>query len=1167
MQTDQKLGDLLCLLENSYTCRDSSKLIDITKAINEYAKDEQSYYDLLFKALASTTFDGKNLSLDLYKSIAINLKNAIIEKARDMKNEQVLSLFKKIFQLFFENNSNQNIFNESIINIFENILKFLTKSDIKPYLEELFKILTQTISQISVKSEKFIIISKIVVKFSKAILDINIIDNNNYPKIIKDYYLIIIDTVLKNVPVFINPNLNLYNYDYFDLLSHLIDDIFCNLKLISKINYLENSRFQEIIENIFNKYGPLIYELIKIEIPFDEESEKIFINQNPVIVFNICEYKCINVNFMKSKCFQFFAFITEQLSYKSNTNNILEQYSIIKNEKLIQMDAELIKLIIASLQDILKNKQKFDLTQKPKEGLLCSDNCYNTLLFNMMIIFLRCLIREPIKTEFSTHIKYFVLNVIFPLMTSPKEEKFLMENDPDTYEIYFNDMVEKFHFRNFRIALCYLMKKICDSFLDVKSFILSYVIEMISYIFNKQDNNININDSNNLFNNYNTYLKEENKSLINNFNDEIKIDFCFLLIILLKDNILQNVVIKIRLLKFLLQNQDKLHHINSMLILIKICKVYKEYFSDLFFHLHKEKDISIKKQIIEKIINFLLLQLLSDKYNASKESLVTQASDTISSLLHFAYESTTNNLYIKEILIEKLQICFKNLVNLIDILDTISLNLIISKIIEKIYINDRQDILNSLEKFTKKFLIIVNTNYNNGKDNEEIKNKGIYISQYFDIIKNYLKGVNKFDISNKNEIAQFNNIIYPVISLISQTEKYPFYEEIVSIGENYIKTLNSINEISIQILDNLYPIIENDKILSGDYFYFISTFLLHINKNENYKLFIDKVINILKLSFSFPQENIYDNIISTLLINLQILGFENQIDIDNLKYLLLENVNLYFSLFINITNKELEEIFISNDDSTIEKIRQIIIANISLFFMYYPDLTISILKDYFNEISYNNYDNKNDLKSNDYTLSTFLIKIYNSLVKTDYFNYSNLEKCDILCICAMYRNTSIFNTIFENITKKISILELLIRFVSYHKIQSTKIKTKITNDDIKCDFINSDNDDDKSDDSNLSKDEDDFSDEFDNIFYEMVENCLKSHNIINNNDEFKIFSETFKLIKNNDENFFNDLLLCFNQMEQKSLNSLIAVRNIKIDYNGKKIDVPRKTLKIKRNIC
>ena len=228
--------------------------------------------------------------------------------------------------------------------------------------------------------------------------------------------MVLIDIIFKNVPVFINPNLNVYNDDYFDLLNHLIYDIFYNLKIIAKINSLDYSKFQEIIENIFNKYCPIMYELIKIEIPFDSESEKIFINQNPVIVYNINESKCSNVNHMKSKCFLIFSYITERLSYKTNENNILNLYYIIKNEKLIQMNAEIIKLIIACFQDILKNKQKYDLVQSPKEGLLSSDNCYNSISFNMVIFFLRCLIREPIKTEFSTHIKYFVLNVIFPLL-------------------------------------------------------------------------------------------------------------------------------------------------------------------------------------------------------------------------------------------------------------------------------------------------------------------------------------------------------------------------------------------------------------------------------------------------------------------------------------------------------------------------------------------------------------------------------------------------------------------------------------------------------------------------------------------------------------------------------------------------------------------------------
>ena len=67
-------------------------------------------------------------------------------------------------------------------------------------------------------------------------------------------------------------------------------------------------------------------------------------------------------------------------------------------------------------------------------------------------------------------------------------------------------------------------------------------------------------------------------------------------------------------------------------------------------------------------------------------------------------------------------------------------------------------------------------------------------------------------------------------------------------------------------------------------------------------------------------------------------------------------------------------------------------------------------------------------------------------------------------------------------------------------------------------------DDDISDSSNLYKDEDVFYDEFDNIFYEMVENCLKSHNINNNNDEFKIYNEILSLLRIMMKTF---LMICY----------------------------------------
>ena len=39
---------------------------------------------------------------------------------------------------------------------------------------------------------------------------------------------------------------------------------------------------------------------------------------------------------------------------------------------------------MAYFENTLEDKQKLDLIQNPKEGLLYSENCYNSLLFNIL---------------------------------------------------------------------------------------------------------------------------------------------------------------------------------------------------------------------------------------------------------------------------------------------------------------------------------------------------------------------------------------------------------------------------------------------------------------------------------------------------------------------------------------------------------------------------------------------------------------------------------------------------------------------------------------------------------------------------------------------------------------------------------------------------------------
>lgn len=1146
MNMEGQLGELLSLLETSYSCKDTNKLQEISQLINELSNNFDNYLELLFKGLSLSSFNNKQMTLNLHKSLAINLKNVIMEKMLSLKEEQILNILQRIFILFFSEKINPNLLNESIINIFENIITSLSSLDsIKSQGENLFKLLTQAITSEPALSDNFINKAKIVVKFCKGLFGSNIINKDNYAKIINDYYLVILDSVFNNISFYIEPNKQLFNNEYISLLDYLIGDIFINLRNVLKFKLGENDEINKIIKVIFDKYGPFIFELIKIQFPFDDETKKIFDNKNSLIVFNSCEKKCFNINRMKSKCFQFFSFITEQLTDKID-NKTEKSFILIKDKKLIEINAELIKLIVSSLQDILNNKEKYNLIKNPRECLFSSEKSYNDLLFNMFLLFLRSFTREPIKTEFLSHIKYFVLNILFPLVASTEEEKIFLKQEPDSYRMYLDDIINDFIFRNYRSAICFLLRKICINYVDMNNFILSYVIEMLIYTFKKDDN-----DYNNSCNIYNIYLDNKNKSLINNFSDEIKIDFCFLILLLLKDNVIHHNLLKNKFISFFIENQDKIHQINSSLILIKICKIYNQYYTHIFKYLQNEKDALIKNSFIEKALNILLNFIAKYDGKDIQQIIISEASDTLFSLFKYSKDSDIKDLHFKEIIIEKFQLYFKNLIKLVNVVDNPSLNIIISNIIEQIYIKERNDVLKCLENFTKKFQIIVNTNYNYLNKEDELKNKAIFINQYFILLENYLKGENRFALTNKDEIIQFNNIISPVIMYISDPEKYAYNEEIVSVGQSYMIALNSINETSTFILDNLYQVINKESILSGVYSAFISTFLSFMSKNQQYNNYLDKIINIIKLSFSFPKETFLENFLSTLLLTMQVLSLQGQINYDILQYFIIE----MFKYYISPNEKEYEDILILNEKSLLEKTQQVLIANISLIFIKYPDNAFKILKDNLGEIYGNNnitYDMNN--------LREIIINLYSSLFSLKIPYYSLLSKCDILCLCSIIRNQSFFNIICNDKNNKIQLLKLLINLTIRHKEESLKIQSKLTNSEIKCGFVHCD--DNEESEKEDPYDSDDSDSVFDNSFYEAIKNSLKD-NIIIGIDEFKIFSETLYQIKNNDEKLFNEL---FREIDDKEkIKDLFFVRNVKIEYKGHNFEVPRKTLKIKRN--
>ena len=751
-----------------------------------------------------------------------------------------------------------------------------------------------------------------------------------------------------------------------------------------------------------------------------------------------------------------------------------------------------------------------------------------------------------------------------------------MEEDSDTYINYIQDILYDFKYKNFRTALCFLIKKLFENYYECNS-LIDYVVQMLMYIFDKSNNNIN-NDKTI----YNIYLSEENNILLNSFNDEIKIDFCFLFILLLKERIVQFPHVLNAFKLFFISNQEKIQQINSNIIIVKICEIYKQYY-ELFIRSNKIEEqeeeemklkIKMKKVFIENMINFLLNLLINSSQRKSQNDeyssnvLLTKASDTIINIMktNNKNENKPNTEEIKKnhleiISSEKIGNSFKQIIELIDYFsDNISFMSVISSIIQDIQINEREDIYTCLKILSNKFMSVINDNNNtfNEKENNS-RNKSIFINQYFTCVKNFLLGVNKI---KNNEIKLFNDIILPVISCIKEPNKFSFYDEIIEIGENYIKCINDINELSITILENINPILNKEKNISGYYYSFISTFLSYINMNNinSCSNSLNIILNIIKTAYSFDNNNcnnndaLYnneENVLYTSLLTTQILSFEKAVlNNDDIKFFILENIKLCVKYFSLINNNNCDESF--DDNSLKEKIKQILLSNFSIFFIFYSDIVLNILVNNFMNI----FNSNEEINS----VCDLLIKLYSSIfnLDQDQYYYPLLGKCNIICLCSIFSNKKMCDIILNDLIKKKQIFKLVINLLKKQKSEKKLINFKLTDGEIKCDFIECEEKEEES--------ENNYEDYFDADFNDNIKISIKNYESIVKCDEFKLFCETFYKLKSNDENLVNELIREFTKEESLALYNLLHVRNVKVEYNGLKFDIPRRTLKIKRNL-
>ena len=1117
------LIELFKLLEETFKGNNSKKIEEAIAKIQDKFTDKNYGISLLFQALSINKIENKEITIDNHKSVAIYLKNIFSKIYKILTKEEIFSYLEKIFELLFvQSKINENLNKPLIFNLLQNIVTTLLSSpeliQNTAFINQLFNILLNSIK--SEKKELFLITSKKVVLLCTTLLTTRCANNNNFEELINKYYMPIVNIIFNNVSNYIDPKSNYYNEEFISILKCLFDGFYSNLSKMRGIFDIDKRK--EIALLFFKEYGLYSYELIQLTPSFDENTAQKFGNPNPIIVLNVDENKCSEINHMKSKALQFLSFITQVSTLEKKTDE--ENRNFIDDQELVGLINKIIYLIINTFKDVLNNKEKFLFLRKYRDNE--EEDCFNLLLFQICVFLTRSLIREPIKSQFSEHIKQFLLNILFPMnVTILEDEKDFLDMEPEEYHSYINDITSDFKNKNFRTSGSFLIYKICEKYEDITNFVLSFNIEMIKYIINEGKIKSQVSE-------YNIYLKYLKDALINQFNDETKLDFAFLIILIFQSKIKSIDYFNTSLRNILINNQDKIHLIKNPIIRIKLCKLYTYFLPNLFENSNDIQDENIKKKFIENTINFLLNNIIQNNApNNYCQSLSNAASEAITELLtsskgHNDKENQILMFYISQ----NLENNFHIFNQLIENIDVYSFFLVIEQTISSIIIKERNLLFQCLNNLTKKFI--------KQFVQQKMENNKLFNNQYFSILNSFLTGKNKINSENKEEIKKFNEIFDLIVNYIKNPKKFPLYDELVSLTETYIKAFNGINERSSLVLKNLKLIIDEEKSISPIAFNFASTFLLYIQKNisdqplDQSELF-KEILQIIQKSFSFTDETYESSKISALLLTLQILNLNPNLPEEILKFLFLQSLSCFEGV-----NKHQNFPYIGNN------INQLVIANISLGFIFKPDLTFKILQEKKIKIS----------EKNEITCFVQFFNLIYYIIELRYPDYNPLlGKCIILGMCGILTDKTCLDFLNNNKKNKLFLLNIFTNFVLKHKREKCTILNKLMKKELKCNFVE---------DENEEEEEEEEDDEIDYDFNEDVENILSGDNNINNSDEFKFFSQVMKYIRENDQEIYNRLITECLSGHSNFIEELFKIRNIKIKYNNKEFTVPRKTVKI-----
>ena len=1109
--------------------------------------DYSSQIFLLLKALSVNSIKNEQMTLQQYKTIFIKMKEILLMNQRYIKDSEINEIILKLISILMKTDFEFVKYNNMVL-MFLQLIKIILDNNnalIGNYkkTENLFKFVLDIINRDDNSKDNFLTLAKNSLLIYTCFFDTNIILEKTFLDLITNYIVPLCDIIFNKTETYIIPSVK-YDIEFIGVIKCLYELLIFCLKKTKK--FFPSIKRKEISDGLFIKYGRFSLDLIKL-IPIFGKDE---IALNKILVFKD-EYK--DFNLMKSNIFLFLCLIIENSTYSINN---------INNNDFLKIAYEIIKLIEESFKQILENKEVFLNLRKIDDDKKDEDEYYNMLLYNMIFFLCKIIIIEPIKSEVNKNLQLFLLNVIFPLLVTVESEINYMNSEPEQYCTYLNDLLYNLTLKNFRIAGLILIKKIFDKFEDAPNFIFSYIIGMLDDLLNKNENNPNkINNKIDIKYNIYEYYKSQNIT-INKYDENIKLDFCLLIIILLQDSLLKYDILKNKLTELLLKVQNKFLLIKDILVKIKLSHLFKFIIPNLFDFEDEQKDDNnniednVKnKQIISFIeiaLTFLFNNLkCSDNDNDDfilPDALRNEVSEIIIYLCKYSQEknnilNTGMNLF--------LQKEFHSLLNLIYDTKLYSFFSVIDQIITAVKIENRNDIFICIEKLTKRF--------EDENENGDV-NSQLYCPLYFSIISNFFKGVNKIDKTDINfaeELTSFNKIFQPILNHLNNINSFIYYENLIKAMTDYIKIIQGINKQTINIIKIMLKVVEKDRQFSVDNFHYLIAFLTYLDlNNNNYsnELF-DIILQILDKSFSYEFGAYDESKLYALLITMQILNKNAKIENDIIKNLFENAIKCFNYIFKEDENYGSKKLKVEKN--------QIIFGIMSLGYIFNPIETYNLL----NETEIMENKPKNYYGESEY--EKFNFNIYINIL--DYINKYEIDnelmrKCLILGFCSIIKNEKIKEVLDEDKNMKNKFIMIFVNFILKHKELEVEKRKRIVKNELNYSEmkLNEDGKINFKDTTNSDEDEEDEDEEIiENKLNNDINYILEQNNNIKNSDEYIFFKETLDYLKKTDNECIKFIESKLTPDKLKRLEDIYHAKKIKVNYQGKEFEIPRKILNIK----